>query len=54
MDEVKDYKAAFQLHGKVALVTGAGGNLGAEYVERWCLRALQYSLPISMIKVQKR
>jgi len=30
MDEVKDYKAAFQLHGKVALVTGAGGNLGAE------------------------
>ncbi|WP_435210982.1 SDR family NAD(P)-dependent oxidoreductase [Luminiphilus sp. nBUS_16] len=30
MGEVKDYKAAFQLHGKVALVTGAGGNLGAE------------------------
>ena len=25
-----DYNAAFQLHGKVAIVTGAGGNLGAE------------------------
>ena len=25
-----DYSAAFQLHGKVAIVTGAGGNLGAE------------------------
>ena len=25
-----DYGAAFQLHGKVAVVTGAGGNLGAE------------------------
>ena len=30
MGEVKDYKAAFQLHGRVAMVTGAGGNLGAE------------------------
>ena len=25
-----DYNAAFQLQGKVAIVTGAGGNLGAE------------------------
>ncbi|MDG1013240.1 MAG: SDR family oxidoreductase [Luminiphilus sp.] len=30
MGNAMDYQAAFQLHGKVAIVTGAGGNLGAE------------------------
>jgi len=30
MGNAMDYQAAFQLHGKVAIVTGSGGNLGAE------------------------
>ena len=30
MGKTVDYSAAFRLDGKVAIVTGAGGNLGAE------------------------